>query len=377
MSTQFLEPGGDADFAIATTNGMWRTISGSPSVATDFVHGNHVKSIQYRTGNLDAVSGPLAVVQDAGARVSFYMYLNALPNATAQFFKIRDSSAFTVVGLYLTSGGILRLENETPTQLGSDGPTLSIGGWYRIALCYNITSTSVNQFTVYVNGVSAITVTNGTLTRTASNNFLMGNNSSNATLDIRTSDHYIDNSSSQSDPGNIWVTAKRPFSNGTTNDFSTQIGSGGSSYGSGHAPQVNERALSVTNGWSAVVSGTATTEEYSIEGKAVGNFNLSGASIVDYLGWVSTSALNSETASIIVAGSSSNISLTTTNTVFKKIAGSTVYPAGNTAIGITTATTSTTVSLFECGIIVAFIPGASPSTARGVSSVTGLSTTNF
>lgn len=81
------------------------------------------------------------------------------------------------------------------------------------------------------------------------------------------------------------------------------------------------------------------------------------SSIVDYMGWVSASSLLSETGSIIVNGSSSNISLTSTITLFRKFAGSTVYPGGTGAdIGITTTALATTVSLYECGIIFAFIP---------------------
>ncbi len=70
-------------------------------------------------------------------------------------------------------------------------------------------------------------------------------------------DIYVDNGSDLSDPGNVHVTAKRPGSNGLSNGFATQIGSGGSGFGSGHAPQVNERPLSNTNGWSSV-GGLAT-----------------------------------------------------------------------------------------------------------------------
>ncbi|WP_323162301.1 hypothetical protein, partial [Pseudomonas fluorescens] len=80
----------------------------------------------------------------------------------------------------------------------------------------------------------------------------------------------VDDSSALTDPGNIWVAAKRPNANGTTNGFTTQIGSGGSGYGSGHSPQVNERALSTTNGWSMVGAGAAVTEEYNIESKSTG-----------------------------------------------------------------------------------------------------------
>jgi hypothetical protein len=173
------------------------------------------------------------------------------------------------------------------------------------------------------------------------------------------SDFYIDNSSSLTDTGNIWVTAKRPVANGTTNGFSTQIGSGGSGYGTGHSPQVNERPLSTTNGWSMVGAGSAVTEEYNIEGKSVGDIDISTATIIDWLGWVSIKALAGETGNVIIDGASVAQAITTTATLYTKIKGSATYPAGTGAdIGFQTTTALTTVSLYECGVIVAYIPAS-------------------
>ena len=48
MAVTFLEPGGDADFLVGTTNGFWNGAGGTvPTVGTDFVHGSHKKSIKY------------------------------------------------------------------------------------------------------------------------------------------------------------------------------------------------------------------------------------------------------------------------------------------------------------------------------------------
>lgn len=356
MATTFLEPGGDADFAVTTTNGFWSNAINSPVISTDFVHGNHIKSIKYSPG-VRMLSGKIGVIQDTGSRISFYIYLVTLPNSTATILRLTNNLASFVVGLKLTTGGVLQLFENT-NKIGGDGATLSTGVWYRISLAYIITNTTDNRFEVFKDGVQTISVTNATITSTGTDRFFIGNENTNATLDFRSSDHYVDDSSSLTDTGDIWVTAKRPNANGTTNGFTTQIGSGGSGYSSGHSPQVNERPLSTTNGWSMVGAGSAVTEEYNIESKSTGDFDLTNANIVDYIGWVSASSLVSETASIIVNGASSNISLTSTPKVFTKVAGSTSYPAGTgTDIGITTDTTLTTVSLYECGILVAFKPG--------------------
>lgn len=356
MSTKFLEPGGDADFLIGTTNGFWTTITGSPVVATDFVHGSHVKSIKYAV-NASTTVQKNAVLADAGSRISFYIYFNALPNATASPVIVQKSDNSSIVlRIRITSGGILQLWNDT-VQIGSNGSTLSTGVWYRISLAYTITSTTINRFELFRNGISDISITNATLGQTSSSNFLIGNTGGNATLDVRSSDHYIDDSSSLTDTGDIWVTAKRPFANGTANNFVTQIGAGGSGYGTGHSPQVNERPLSTTNGWSIIGAGSAVTEEYNIENSATGDIDISGATIVDYLGWVSASALAAETINVIVNGTNFAQALTTSATVYIKIKGSATYPAGTgTDIGAQTDTALTTTSLYECGIVVAYTP---------------------
>lgn len=363
MATKFLNSGGDEDFAVTTGTGFWSAISGAVSIATDFVHGNHVKSIKFATSNSQNVTAPAGTLADAGSRISFYLYLTSIPtNANEAIFRLLNSAGNGIAVLTITqTTGVLKMRDQATagTQIGSNGPALSAGQWYRISLAYTISSTTVNRFELFVDAVSAISITNATLTATGTNKLNIGK-TDGADESQRVSDIYIDDSAALTDPGNIWVTAKRPNANGTANNFGVQIGSGGSSYGSGHSPQVNERALSTTNGWS-VVAVAATTEEYNIEAKGTGDIDISTATIVDYVGWVVASSVTNETASIIVNNVSSNISLTNTATMFTKVAGSAIYPAGTgTDIGVITDATATTVGLYEAGIIVAYIPASFP-----------------
>lgn len=360
MATTFLEPGGDADFLVGTTNGFWRVVNNAPAIATDFVHGSHLKSIKYRPNIADTVATSVGSAPAAGGRISIYMYFVALPSATATLVS-NISGASNSFNIRMTSGGVLQLWNATSAQIGTNGATLSTGIWYRISLAYTLTSTTINRFELFVDAVSSISVTNATLGTISADNFSFGNRSGNSTLDMRTSDHYMDNSAALTDPGNIWVTAKRPNANGTTNGFTTQIGSGGSGYGTGHSPQVNERALSTTNGWSVIGAGSAVTEEYNVEGKAVGDIDISTATIVDWLGWVSIKALVSETINIILDGVNFSQAITSTITMFTKVKGSTTYPTGTGVdIGVQTDTSLTTVSLYECGVLIAYIPSIAP-----------------
>lgn len=354
MATIFLEPGGDADFNNLLWPGLENTGT-AVAVATDFVHGGHVKSLKYAHNGTSSVTAT-TFFADAGGRISHWFYWNTLPAATCTIFVVTKTGlGATVFRVRMTSAGIVQLW-ETSNQIGSNGATLATGGWHRISVAYTITSTTVNSFKVYVDGTLSITATNVTITNTGSSDYVLGNASGDGTMDMRSSDHYIDNSSSLTDTGTIWVTAKRPFANGTTNGFTTQIGSGGSGYGSGHAPQVNERPLSTTNGWSMVGAGSAITEEYTIEGASVGDIDISAATLVDFMGWVDVKALAAETGKIIIAGASSNISVTTAAKVFTAIAGSTSYPSGGTDIGVITSTTLTTFSLYEGGVVFAYIP---------------------
>lgn len=366
MATKFLEPGGDATFDTS----LWSN-PGSATIVSDIVHGGHLRSIKY-SPNSGNTMGQAAVLAGAGGRISFYVYLVALPAATSKLCFLKQTGfGGNVAVIQVTNTGVLQLAENT-SQIGSNGPTLATGQWYRISLAFTVTSTVVNRFEAFVGGVSAISVTNAVLTNASPADFRMGTLTGFDTLlEFRSSDHYIDDSNALTDPGNIWVTAKRPNANGTTNGFTTQIGSGGSGYGSGHSPQVNERPLSVTNGWSMIGAGSAVTEEYNIENKSTGDIDISTATIVDFMGWVYAKAALSETASIVVAGASSNISLTSSNTMFTKFAGSSTYPPGSGAdIGIITATTVTTVSLYEGGIVVAYIPAPGPDTPSVSDSIT-------
>lgn len=351
MAVKFLAPGGDEDFFDNALTGLvlWNNdASGNWQPASDFVHGSHVKSLQLT----DAVlSKPGAVLADAGSRISLYFYFSAFPNPTTSIILASTSGLTTVARIRITSTGVLQLWDASG-QLGSDGATLSTGTWYRISLAYTITSTTVNQFRVFLNGVQTISVSNATIAGTGTDTFRIQSVNS---ASIRWSDFYIDNSNSLTDTGDIWVTAKRPLNDGSSNTWTTRIGSGDSSYGSSHALEVNERPANAANGWSSVATNNAI-EEYTIESSGAGDINISSnISIVDYLGWVYAKSTGSETGSIIVGGTTSSISLTTTPTTFLVAKGSTTYPSTGAAIGIQApSSTALTQSLYEAGIVVAF-----------------------
>lgn len=360
MATKFLDPGGDAAFGDHTSSprvDFWDGNQSTPTVVTDFVHGGHIRSTRFTPNALSTIYKS-SIGAAAGTRVSIYLYIAALPtSSTATFLGMENGGGgATCCKLRLTTGGVLQLW-EASAQIGSNGATLSTGTWYRISLALTVTSTTVNRFEVFVDGISSISVTNATITNIVPTALRLGNHDTNVALDTRVSDIYVDDSATLVDTGNIWVTAKRPNANGTLINWTTQIGAGGSGYGSGHSPQVNERPLSTTNGWSTTTS--STREEYNIESASTGDISTTGSTYRDLMGWwfcQASSAVGS--FSFIVDNVTIGTSLVPTSpTMILKYAGQTTFPAGTgTDVGIISASGSATFSLYECGVVVAYIP---------------------
>lgn len=297
------------------------------------------------------------VLAPAGRRVSFWFRTDTAPAASAVFCTFLSNTLNTFFSLKLTTSRTITATPQGATAV-TGSTVLALNTWYQITIAFTYTNTTTFRFQVYVGSVAEVNCTAGTMSWTgASVNALdfQADTAAGGSVQNWYKNVYIDDGTTYAYPGDVRVSAKRPFANGFTNDFTTQIGIGGSGYGSGHALQVNERPLSTTNGWAMIGAGSAVTEKYNLELIAAGDDNLFSAQFLDFMGWVYAKSLAGETASIIVKGASSNISLTSTATLFYKMAGSTVYPGGFSDIGIVTATDLTTVSLYECGILVAYI----------------------
>lgn len=337
----------------------FNTIIGTVTSATDQAF-TGLYSLKFdMTGTPTTASATTPVIlADTGRRISWRRRIDTATTGEDIILSVLTSAPLGIFNIRLTTGGQLTIHLASGTLLATGTKVLAVNTWYRLTLSYTITSTSVYSIQMYVDGVADVGIVNGTtLARTGSDHltFTMGGGANAANAHSWVDDIYVDNGSDLLDTGNVRVAAKRPFANGTTNGFSTQIGAGGSSYGTGHAPQVNERALSQSNGWSMIGAGSAITEEYNIENPSVGDLSIPLPGIVGVMGWVFAKSLAGETASIILNNVTSNISLTSTATYFFTIGS--VYPAAaGKDIGIITDTSLTTVSLYECGVCVAWLP---------------------
>ncbi len=347
-NTIFMEPGTDAtqDFSFFSSTG------GTVASATDQVY-TGARSCKLSSGNPAVTAYALLVaLADTGRRISFRYRADKLLNnyGTVAIF---TSGAGAVQTLRQNGSGKLFFYGGAGAVSATGATVLAVNTWYRISISYTITSTTSFRFDLYINGVRELSQTTGTLDRVSALYFQLHLSSAPTDTNAWYDDIYIDDGSDYSDPGNICVAAKRPNANGTLNEWTTQIGAGGSGYGSGHSPQVNEQPLSSTNGWS-IQNAAIKTEHYAIEDTAIGDVNISGNQIVDSMGWAWAKVGSASTGNLIVNGAATAKSVTTSYAMYTQPAGTTAYLSGATAIGMDTNTVNQLFSLAECGVLVAY-----------------------
>jgi len=354
QTATWIDSGGDA----TTDTSMASTTSGTVTVDAVTFH-TGPNSYKIGTGAATGQFNRTNVLADAGRRCSiWYNFPDATPATNTFITLFEDSAGATnVIRMRLNTTG--KLEMLSTASLGSEGATvLSDNTWTRIGVSYTISGTTAN-ITVRINGNTELTLTGVTLANASTNRLSIRTNVSTTTF--FTDDIWCDDGTDLGDPGDIRVTAKRPISNGTTNEFTTEVGAGPApnGIGTGHAPNVSERPLSTTYGW-ALNKSDIKTEEYNIQTISAGDVDITGLTIKGVLGWVRADANPTpENGSIMLQGSSSGtIALTSTAATFFKI-GSATYPAGTgTDIGLVTDTTANIDSLYEAGIVIGYLNGA-------------------
>lgn len=357
----YMEPGTEAtqDLSLFFNSG------GTVSSATDQAH-TGTRSLKCSTG--PAVTAGVSskiVLTDAGARISFWVLFDSTSFfANNSIVQLVNGNGQVVAQVAIDTTGKVLLTPAGGTS--AQGTTTIVANrWYRIGLSYRVTSLTDWAFCAYLNGVleahRTSSMSSETLPYKDIHRFVLRmDGPAGGDLNGWFDDIYADDESNLSDTGSVVIVAKRPYADGVTNGFTTQIGTGGSGYGTGHAPQVNERPLSTSNGWSAVGAGTAITEQYSIEPINVGDVSIGAAPILGVMGWVyAKTSTGSQTASGIIDGTSSaTVGLTTTPAAYLFASSTPTRYPGNVGadIGLTTSTDLQTVSLYECGVLVAIDP---------------------
>jgi len=355
--------------------------TGSASSSTQSIFGS-IRSMSFTSGSGNdqgyaGVGLNQQYVSDSGTRITFgfrYSGTLSVSGGGADLINFATTGGVNVFSVGINNSGILVIlsANSGPASALATGThAISVNTDTRIAVAYTITSTTVNAIQVYVNGVLDINVSN--LTLNANNSarlyFGWGNiNEPGANVIGYVAHIYIDQGTT-GDPGNIRTTVKRAFSNGTNIAWATS--GSGSGYGSGHASFINGRPPSTSN----IVSVTPTTakiDEYNVEGVAAGDVNLTGLTLVDWMGWINAEAAstaNTPAMKIIVANVSTTITIQTGYVLFTHPVGSTTYPAGTgTDIGMSAGYTTTghLVSMDAAGVTIAYIPAAIVNTSQNL-----------
>ncbi len=354
MAITFLEPGSSATFDTTLFTSVTGTVT---SDATTLIAGERSLKCDSSTGLQAYVQRNAIWSAGTAGRVLMRFIFSALPAADEALIDVLDASNNFQFRVFLRTTGVLRLVGNT-TVLATGTTVLSINTEYYVTLAFTHTTNTINECRVFLgtNTTPELTASNATLLSAVVDRVRWGwtqTNVGGSNKLINLGQLYCDDSNALSLAGNIFVTAKRPNANGTMNGFTTQIGVGGSGYGTGHSPQVNERPLSQTNGWAMIGAGSAITEEYNVENVATGDVNISGKTIVGSMGWVFAKSLVSETGQLVLNNVTTNIALTSTPTAFLAFNASSPDGAG-ADIGIVTSTTLTTVSLYEAGVIIAY-----------------------
>ncbi len=288
--TQFIESGTSA------TNGFefWAstTTSNNGAVTSDtgvtFTGGP--RSIKSNSGTPVAgnafVSSPLSIFSGGVGRLTFGFRVAAFSIlGKGIFLGLVDSGSVVNLQLGVTSAGVLTLYDDTGTSVAT-GSTISAATKYRITFSLTITSTTVNEFRVFLDDstTAALTASNVTILSGVSG-FTLGNTETDVTLSTiyNFGNIYVDNGTTLDNISinGLYVTSKRPATENTTS-FDTAIGNARSA---SDFNNVNERPLSETNGWQHAAT-SDVQENYGLETAAAGDVDLTGKTLIARTAWV-------------------------------------------------------------------------------------------
>jgi hypothetical protein len=354
-SIQFLEAGTDATEDISFYNSSSGTVT---SDTTTFYTSPASLKLDTGAGATVAYVEKTNVLNDTGSRLSFRFKINTLPAVDAgnMISVSTGAGAANVWTIQLQSTGKINLNPVGATN--SSGTTvLTTNTWNRISINYVITSTTVYQIQLYLNGVLEAIANAGTLTRTGSNTFrIVAAAAWGANRVLNVDDIYIDNGTNLVDPGDIRVTAKLPTTR-THTGYSTLVGSGA----------VNERPASAANARKAPNSGATVTEGYDIQSAATGDNNILGT-IRGYSCWTLTKTDAVGVNAVVMLqcngfnGSDLGAVLTVNDLIFTSIVTTTDYPTASPMVGQSSLSVAGELPQVEdLGIIVAYtdvgVPG--------------------
>jgi hypothetical protein len=367
MAVTFLSDGAGGSALVPTTANatVWSVVGSGSVVAQTTVKEHGWGSLKHDSGaSVSAYVVAGGVLADAGRRISVRKRFDHTPDPAAGtgIIRVMTSASGNIAEVRLDSAGKLRLyAGSTGGTLQQTGATtLSMNGttWYRIAFCYTITSSTVNEFRVYLNGTLELTASNVSAQTTGTSHLRIGwtGTTAGANKVMYSQDHYVDDSTALTDPGDIRVTGKMPASiSGTTNAW-TLVGTAPNRWDA-----VDERPASTTNRYTQTAN-TQVLEQFLVEADSVGDDDITGATFLGLTGWAHYAVAAGAGSTLISMGLQGGLfTLTTTaasgvyQTHFKV---ATSAHADQDLIGLRSSGTTADSNFAEAGILIAYIAAA-------------------
>lgn len=363
MATTFLEPGGNA----TGDTKLWSSVSTASAVTVASqlgleptlteLAGPYVLSVG-TNGSLNR-TGSLA---DAGRRVSFWAWLTVF-SASAAVATFSTAASAAVFWVRVGVDGSVSIERGGATLATSSAGLATLRNWHRISVSYVITSTTNFTIRVWIGDVLAVTATqaNGSLVNTGTDTLTISDEGSSSYF------HgiYVDDSAALTNPGNVYVVAKRPVLPPVIDLFDTTGGTGAT----------DERPLSETN-YKAHLATSQVTQQYNIEAPDVGDVTMgqTGSTIlgIAFWAWMKKGSGAAGTPGLIYRnGAVLAVTLDTASAMYVAWDSTSFYGLPKTwttttpfnsstpdlaRVGARSSGAGADTFLYECGFIVSYIP---------------------
>lgn len=357
-NTLFMEPGSDADQAVTR---FYNNNLGTGCVSSTAQQYSGPRSIACTDGTGYSSVGRTNLITNGAGRFTAYFRFGTLPNTQAAFLGKGNTDNFNLAVGINSSGKLIIVTSSanTYTTLATGTTTLSINTWYRVSLTYEITSSTVNEARVYLNGNQEVSELNGTLSTNFYPDIAVGWLSSpgatGGNKTIYVDNIYADDSAGLADTGDVLVTAKLP-NTVNNNSFNTTGGTGA----------VNERPLSETNNKSHTATSTVA-QDYNIQTLSVGDVDLTGKTILSRQAWIWAKKGSGGAGSpkLIAEGVDNTITLGTSYALFTVTNDGSSYPTQANAIGMKSSGAAADTFLAEAGMLIAYSPNISITASDG------------
>lgn len=274
MTATFIDAGSDATNTLLFLDSTFGTVGSS---TTEVKTGPRSYSLVAGGAYFD-IDRALPSGSAHNGRACMWWYAPSHSTGIDNLILLLNSAGVQYFGVRRRSDGVLSLWDYTTERTVGTHGAISVG-WHHLAVAWSYTSSSVNEFRVWLDGVLVITATDVTWTYEPGGGLRIGKGSNNFAGYI--DDIYVDDANTLDCLPEIFVTAKLPAADNAGN-FDTGIGSGTNRY-----DRVSERTLSTTNGWQHAAA-TQVQENYTLQSASAGDVDISSENLLARCAWIYT-----------------------------------------------------------------------------------------